>query len=211
MKIIKFVFSVFSENTYLLYDSTNECIIIDAGNYTEQEGEEIVSFIEVNNLKPVKIIGTHCHLDHIFGVVFLQNKYKIPYCANKIENFYLIHAPEAARRYGLHIEAVPKIDVELSEKDIVRFGNTEIKILEVPGHTSGHLAFYNENEKVIFTGDVLFRESIGRTDLPGGNYETLIKSIKEKILILDDDYKVYAGHMSETTIGYEKENNSFLQ
>lgn len=210
MQITTFVFNPFQENTYLLFDETKECIIIDAGCYDKEEEKEISIFIEDNNLILKFVLNTHCHIDHVLGVNFLKKKYEVDFIASEKDEYLLTVLKETGNIYGIKTEGTLIIDKKINQKEILKFGNTELKVIEVPGHTTGHLAFYNQKENCIFTGDVLFKGSIGRTDLPGGNYDELISSIKNKILILPDDCTVYPGHGASTTISFEKMNNPFL-
>lgn len=210
MKIKIFQFNNFVENTYLVYDQTGECVIIDAGNSTEKENAFLQKHIDTDELKPVALINTHCHIDHIPGIDFLQKTYGVEFWANKKDEYLLSDAIDKAELYGFKDIKLLQINKNLTEQDTVKFGNSELKILEVPGHTLGHLAFYNEENKVVFTGDVLFKQSIGRTDLPGGDLDQLMDSIKNKLFKLDEKFTVFAGHGESTTIGYEKEHNPFL-
>ncbi len=210
MQVKTFHFNKFIENTYLIWDETNECIIIDAGNSTEQENIFLQKHIDENNLKPVAALNTHCHIDHILGIEFLQKTYGIEFWANKKDQYLLDNAEEMAKVYGFTLSPVPQINKNITENDIIKVGNTELKVLEVPGHCSGHLAFYNDENKVIFTGDVLFKETIGRTDLPGGNLDQLLDSIKNKIFTLDSNYTVFSGHGENTSIRHEIANNPFF-
>jgi len=210
MQVKTFTFNPFQENTYLLYDQTKECVIIDAGCYTKNEEVEISKYIENNQLQLVKIINTHCHIDHILGISYLIQKYKVKFLANKNDNYLLENAQIQGKIYGFEIKQPQSPDIYVEENSIIKFGETELKVLDVPGHTRGHIAILNENENCVFVGDVLFKGSIGRTDLPGGDYDVLMKSIKTKLLVLNQDCKVYSGHGSTTTIGYEKFTNPFL-
>jgi len=210
MQVKTFHFNKFIENTYLIWDETNECIIIDAGNSTEQENIFLQKHIDEKNLKPVAALNTHCHIDHILGIEFLQKTYGIEFWANKKDQYLLDSGQDTANIYGFSLENVPQINKNITEKDIIKFGNTELKVLEVPGHCSGHLAFYNDENKIIFTGDVLFKETIGRTDLPGGDLDQLLDSIKNKIFTLDSNYTVFSGHGENTSIRHEIANNPFF-
>lgn len=210
MKVISFANNPFQENTYIVYDDSKECIIIDPGCYTENERTTLINFIEENELKPVRLINTHCHLDHICGNQFIANKYGLKLEANKEELPILEHAPKAAQMYGFPMQASPEIEIFLDEKDIVKFGKSELHILFTPGHSPGSLSFYSEKHGFVIAGDVLFRQGIGRTDLPLGDYDTLIQSIKEKLFTLPKKTVVYSGHGPETSIGYELVNNPFF-
>ncbi len=208
--IQSFTFGPFQENTYILFDETKECIIIDPGCYDEAERAELAAFIESKKLKPVKLINTHCHLDHVFGNGFVADKYNLKLEINKQDLPVLDAYLTTCGLYGLNAEPSPAPSVFLDEGDIVRFGNAELEILFTPGHSPGSITFYNREQKFMIAGDVLFYGSIGRTDLPGGNYETLINNIKTKLFPLGDDYTVYSGHGPETNTGFERKNNPFL-
>ena len=210
IKIDSFTFNPFQENTYVLSDETKDCLIIDPGCYDSFEKDELVSLIENQNLKPVKLLNTHCHVDHVLGNKFIADKYKLQIELNFLEIPLLRAVTEYAPQYGIFCEPSPEPFALLNEGDTIKFGNSELKILFTPGHSPGSICFYHEKEEFIISGDVLFQMSIGRTDLPGGDYNTLIKSIREKLFVLDDEVKVYPGHGPMTTIGFEKKNNPFL-
>jgi hydroxyacylglutathione hydrolase len=211
VQVQSFVFNPFSENTYLLFDETKEAIIIDPGCYDKSELTELSHFIEVNALKPVQIVNTHAHIDHVLGVAALKRKYNVPFALHKIDEPLLKAVKTYASNYGFSHFDEPEIDSYLEEGGTVKFGNTALKIIFVPGHAPGHVAFVSDSERFVIGGDVLFRMSIGRTDLPGGDHETLLSSIQTQLFTLPDDYKVYAGHMEPTTIGFEKKNNPFFK
>lgn len=210
IKVEKFVVNQLGENSFILSDETGECIFIDPGFYFDEEHQEVKDYISANKLTPVKITNTHCHFDHIMGVEFVRNHYKIPFQAHKEDAFWVENASEQALRFGLEVNKVSPIDDFLVEKEFVEFGNSKLEIIHVPGHAPGHVVFYSKDDKLLIAGDVLFYGSIGRTDLPGGNYETLISNIKNKLFVLPDDTKVYCGHGPETTLGFEKTTNPFL-
>jgi glyoxylase-like metal-dependent hydrolase (beta-lactamase superfamily II) len=210
ISIKSFVFGPFQENTYVLYDETKECIIIDPGCYDNRERSELASFIEDNKLKPVKLINTHCHLDHVFGNGFVAETYKLQLEINKQDQPVLDSYLMSAKMYGLNAAPSPQPSVFLNEGDIISFGNSTLEILFTPGHSPGSITFYNREQQVMIAGDVLFYGSIGRSDLPGGNSATLISSIKNKLIPLGDNYTVYSGHGPSTTIGFERMNNPFL-
>jgi hydroxyacylglutathione hydrolase len=210
MNIKIFTLNPFRENTYLLYDETRECVIIDAGCYGKSEEKEINDFIDKNKLSPVKLINTHGHIDHILGLNYLKKTYNISFEANIGDEYLYKNSKEHGFLFGLDTENAPAIDKYLNDKDVIKFGDSELNVIAVPGHSPGHLAFYAKSIKSLFSGDTLFRESIGRTDLPGGDLDIILNSIKTKLLTLDDDVKVYPGHGPDTTIGYEKLSNPFL-
>ena len=200
------------ENTFIVYDQTKECIIIDPGCYSIEEKEELLSFININQLKPTLLINTHCHIDHIFGNNFVNKKWNTRLVINKLELEILKSAHVVAQSYGFNnYEPSPQPSKYIIEGDIITFGKSELKVLFTPGHAPGHISLYSKKDKFIISGDVLFMNSIGRTDLPGGDYETIIKTIKNKLLTLPKQTKVYCGHGPETTIDNEKNNNPFLR
>ena len=205
-----FVFNPFLENTYILYDETKECVIIDPGCSNDEERKELSDFIKEENLKPVKLLNTHCHIDHVFGNSFVAKKYNLGLEIHEDDLQVLHSLPQVSHLYGLNAEESIEPSSFLNEGDIVKFGNSSLEIFFTPGHSPGSISFYNKEQKLIVGGDVLFQGSIGRTDLPGGDHETLLTSIREKLFTLDDDFIVFSGHGEETTIGFEKKNNPFL-
>ena len=210
ISVKRFIFNGFQENTFLLYDETKECVIIDAGCYSDSEKQVIKNFILENSLKPTKAINTHFHIDHLLVIDFLKSEYNISIEGNKNEIDNINSSLDYASNYGFELKTTPNIDNYLCDNDTVKFGNSELKVLFVPGHSPGHLAFYSTEQKFVIVGDVLFKGSIGRTDLPGGDLDILMKSIDEKLLVLDYDTEVMPGHGSYTTIGLEKNNNPFI-
>lgn len=205
-----FTFNPFYENTYVLYDETRECVIIDPGCSNSKEESELSDFIEQKELKPVKLLNTHCHIDHILGNLYVTEKYNLELETAKAEEANLIAADVYAEQFGMKAPKSPKVKTDLKEGDSVTFGNSKLKVISAPGHSAAHIVFYAEEDEFIIGGDVLFRESIGRTDLPGGDFNTLIRSINEKLFVMDDKITVYPGHGPSTTIGYEKKHNPFL-
>lgn len=212
MLIIKsFEFSPFLENTYVVSDDTKECIIIDPGCYTEEEKLELSRYIDEHNLLPVKLLNTHAHLDHIFGNKYTAEKYGLEVEIHEGELPILHAMPAYAQMYGLELEISPEPGHYIEEGDEIKFGHTTLTAILTPGHSPASLSFFCEAEKVVFSGDALFYDSIGRTDLPGGDYDLLIRSIKTKLLTLGDDIRVLPGHGISTIMGYERKNNGFLQ
>ena len=211
MTIKTFTFNPFQENTYLVYDETNEAILIDAGCILETEKQLLKRFIEDNKLTLKRVINTHLHLDHQFGNKFLFNTYGIKPEAEKEDEYLLDNVINQARSFGFTVdEEAQTLGGYITENQEIKFGNSTFIALHVPGHSPGSLAFYSEKEGVLFVGDVIFRGSIGRTDLPKGDYATLILSITKKLLPLPDSTVIYSGHGPTTTIGYEKQNNPYL-
>jgi hydroxyacylglutathione hydrolase len=205
-----FTFSPIGENTYILFDETGQCVIIDPGCYDERERSELTDFIKNKKLTPVRLLNTHCHLDHVFGNAFVSRTYQLKVEAHKNEIPVLDALLRSASMYGLNAEPSPDIAVFLDEGEVIKFGNSSLEILFTPGHSPGSITFYNREQQFIVSGDVLFQGSVGRSDLPGGNHRTLIDSIKQKLLPLGDGFKVYSGHGPATTIGFERVNNPFL-
>jgi len=205
-----FTFNPFEENTYILYDETKECMIIDPGCSNKSEQEEMVQFITDEKLKPVKLLNTHCHIDHVFGNSFIAKKYNLDLEIHEKDLQVLHSLPQVSHLYGLNAEESVEPSVFLNEGDKIVFGNSSLDILFTPGHSPGSICFVSHADKFIIGGDVLFYGSIGRTDLPGGDHETLLNSIKSKLFVLQDDFAVFSGHGQETSIGFEKKNNSFL-
>ena len=210
LKIDSFTFNPFQENTYVLSDESGECIIIDPGCYDAEEKEELAIFIDSKGLKPVKILLTHAHIDHVLGINFLAGKYGLPIVMNSIETELLKSASIYGQMWGIQVEPSPDPQEFLKDGDTFTFGKTELEVLFTPGHSPGSLSFYHRPTKQLIAGDVLFYGSIGRTDLPGGNFETLEKSIRTKLYTLEDDVIVYSGHGQSTTIGHEKRTNPFV-
>ena len=209
MPFIKiFCFNDFRENTFVIVDE-EECIIIDPGCYSKEEVEDLIHYIESQNLRPKSIINTHCHIDHVLGVEKIKNHFQIPFIIREKELPALTSVKLYTPLYGYPGFAEPVPDDFIDEQDTVSLENQYWQILDVPGHSPGHIALYNREASVCISGDVLFNRSIGRTDLPGGDYETLINSIKTKIFTLPENTKIYPGHGPETTVGEEKKYNPF--
>ena len=211
MKIKEFVFNPFQENTYVLYDDTLDCVIVDAGCYDKEEEEILVAFLKANQLKPVALLNTHCHIDHVFGNAFIFQQYSLQPQMHAFEELVLEAAPRICEMYGLQMRTSPPGKITLTDNGIVHFGNTDLKMILVPGHSPGSICFYHEKEGKLIGGDVLFHGSIGRTDLPGGDLQTLLSGIQQRLFILPDEVVVYPGHGPTTTIGYEKQFNPFLK
>ena len=211
MKIARLIFNPIQENTYIVWDSTLEAAIIDAGNMGERENAILDKFIADNGLKPVLAINTHGHFDHLMGVEFLRSRYGAKFAVSSKDKFLVESAKQNAAMFGIGGgNIVEVIDVDLEGMESIKFGQTELQIITTPGHTPGHVVFYEPQAKVLFTGDTLFRESIGRTDLPGGDYSWIMNSILEKIMPLGDEVQVYPGHGDTTDIGHESMYNPFV-
>lgn len=210
LQIKKFVFNAFQVNTYVLYDESLECVIIDAACSSVEEEQELANFISLQKLKPVMLLCTHAHIDHVLGNAFVKETYKLELAAHADSEPYLHNATDYAVHFGLRLEEVVKPGIFLTENQELSFGNSKLKVLETPGHAEGSLCFYNGQNHFLIAGDVLFYGSIGRTDLPGGDYEVLKNSIWQKLFVLPDETVVYPGHGPETTIGNEKVSNPFV-
>lgn len=211
MTIQTFTFNAYSENTYVLYDETKECVIIDPGMYDGHEQTELVNFIKMNDLNPVLLLNTHCHLDHVFGNKFVFDQWGLRPQFHEGELPILQAIPAYAPQMGFtRYELSPLPEVFLPESGTIRFGVSSLAIIFSPGHSPAHVCFYSEENKLLIGGDVLFYNSIGRTDLPGGNHQQLINNIKEKLFALPHDVQVYPGHGPATSIGFEKQHNPFL-
>ena len=213
ISIASFVFNEFSENTFVLYDESKECLIFDPGCYTQSERDELAAFVEKNELKPVRLINTHCHVDHVFGNAFVAEKYDLGLEIHKGEEPVLEHYMRIASMYGFtDAQASPVPSAFLKEEEEIVFGNnSKLKMLFTPGHSPASLSFYSQANGFVIAGDVLFNGSIGRTDLPGGDFKTLMASIFSELLPLGDETKVYCGHGPSTTIGHERRYNPFLK
>ncbi|MCC5943956.1 MAG: MBL fold metallo-hydrolase [Bernardetiaceae bacterium] len=209
IQVKKFTFNPFQENTYLLYDETKAAVVIDPGCLELHEQAQLRDFVQANSLKVEALINTHCHIDHVLGNKFIKETYNVALQIPPKEVAILALAERSAIMYGMLGYEHTTHDELLAESGTFSFGNSELEILFVPGHAPGHLAFYAKEEGFCINGDVLFRQSIGRTDLPGGDHDTLLRSIREVMFALPDNTLVYTGHGPETTIGYEKANNPF--
>jgi hydroxyacylglutathione hydrolase len=208
--ITRFVFNDFQVNSYILYDETGQCLLVDPGCGSKDEMEELISFIQADKLQPVRIICTHGHIDHILGAGSLAAYFSIPVFIHRADMPFIGRSQEQAEMFGLTIPAKPQTDGFLEDEGMISFGNSHLKILHLPGHSPGGIGLYCKEQDFVIAGDVLFRGSIGRTDLPGGSYGTLINTIQSKLMTLEDTTMVYCGHGPETTIGEERSNNPFL-
>lgn len=210
IKIAALQFNPIQENTYVVWDGTGECAVIDAGNSTPKEDAALDNFIRDHSLKPVLAVNTHGHFDHTMGVEHLRRTYGIPFALSSKDRFLLDNAQTSGSVFGVKIGPMPPIDIDLADKEEIAFGETVLRVIPTPGHTPGHVSLYEPQSKTLFTGDTLFRESIGRTDLPGGDYSWIMRSILEKIIPLGDDVRVYPGHGEATAIGHETLYNPFI-
>jgi len=211
IQIAKFTFNPFSENTFVLYDETKECVIIDPGCQTKEEKKALADFISSNELKPVRLLNTHCHLDHIFGNYFVSKEYGLELGMHELDVPTLGFAPQACAMYGIRdFELSPEPGYFFDHGDKVNFGKSELEVLFGPGHAPGHVAFYAKEDQFVVNGDILFEGSFGRYDLPGGDFNVLKKTITETMFALPDETTVLCGHGGETTIGREKLTNPIL-
>lgn len=210
LKIKQFIFNPIQENTYVLYTAEGESAIVDPGCYFDNERKELTDFIDGHKLTPKYLLNTHCHLDHVFGNKFVAETYGLPVQLHRGEKEMLEMAPLLGQQWGLPFEPYPGELVFLEEGDRLTLGQQELEILLTPGHSPASISFYCAEQRLLLSGDVLFHLGIGRTDLPGGDHDTLLASIREKLFVLPDDVQVYPGHGDTTTIGYEKKHNPFL-
>lgn len=207
----KFEFNMFPVNTYLLWDETKEAVLIDPGMFFPKEKEEIQAFIAQEGLQLKYLLNTHLHLDHILGNPFVCATYGLKPMAHQADEFWLEGAAQQARMFGFELpeEQVP-LGKQLQEGDTIHFGNNQLQVIEVPGHSPGHLVFYNQATGEAFVGDVLFQGSVGRADLQGGNFNQLKEHIIKKLFILPNETVIYPGHGPSTNIGNEKMYNPFF-
>ncbi len=210
MNIHRFNFNPISENTWLVWDDTLEAAVIDAGNSNSPEDRELDEFVADNGLRVVLAIQTHGHFDHAMGVAHVVERYGARFAAHSGDAFLLDNIVSAAQFFGVTARSVPPVDVDLAGLSEIGFGNTVLRVLPTPGHTPGHVCLFEPVSRVVFTGDTLFADTIGRTDLPGGDYSWIMKSIFEQILPLGGDVRVLPGHGRDTTIGQELQSNPFI-
>ncbi len=204
-----FIFGPFQENTYVVYDESTKGAIVDPGCYHPQEQAKLVEFVESKGLQIEMIVNTHCHIDHVLGNQFTKTHFGVPLLIpeKEIETYRSVKV--YAANYGFPGYQEAEVDGYLTANEPLNIGNNQWEVIFVPGHSPGHLAFYHPQAKICLAGDVLFNGSIGRTDLPGGDYQTLIDSIQGEIFKLDDEVVVYSGHGPVTTVGHEKKTNPF--
>jgi glyoxylase-like metal-dependent hydrolase (beta-lactamase superfamily II) len=210
ISVKKFSVNPFQENSYVVSDETGYCLVVDAGFFFQKEIDEVLNYLHTQNLKPVGLVNTHCHFDHLMGVDFIRNKFGIPFECHKDDAFWLPLASVQARSFGITMPEMANADHFFQADQELHFGNSFLQVIHVPGHSPGHVVFYSPEDQFLLAGDVLFYKSIGRSDLPGGDYDQLIGSIKEKLLLLPPETIVWSGHGVETSIGFEKLNNPYL-
>lgn len=211
LKVETLVFNPFQENTYLVYDDSGEALIIDPGCHNASEQKWLSQKINSLKLKPVRLINTHCHIDHVLGNRYVAEQYNLTLEIPIKEVPVLNTVAQIAQMYGIaYNDPSPEPSSFLEEGTPILFGNSSLQVYDTPGHSPGSISLFHKPTNTLIAGDVLFKDSIGRTDLPGGDYETLIHSIKQKLFTLPNETIVYPGHGPTTTIGYEKINNPFL-
>ena len=211
LTVKSFTFNPVEENTYVLYNAAGDCCIIDPGCYFPEERDRLKTAIEKTGLRPLLLLNTHCHLDHVFGNKFIYDTWKLPLHLHKMEKPVLDFAPQSAQMWQLPFDNYEGPLVYLKEGESLKLGDDVLKILFTPGHSPGSISFYHEEGGFVIGGDVLFNGSIGRTDLPGGDFNTLVNSIQTQFFTLPDETKVYSGHGPVTTVGFEKMNNPFVK
>ena len=211
MKIRKFTFNPVSVNAYLLWDETKEAVLIDPACFYPDEELELSRFVESEGLKIVQILNTHGHFDHLMGNSFASQKWNLKYKIHPGDAFMSGQAKQHAVLFGITMKSPISESEPLHEEEAIRFGNSSLRVIHVPGHSPGSVAFYNDQDKIVVVGDILFQGSVGRTDLPGGSHKLLINGIKEKLLTLGEEVVVYPGHGEHTTIGWEKKTNPYLK
>lgn len=208
--IMSFTFNPVAENTYVLYNEARDCIIIDPGCYFGNERRALSDYISENALRPKYLLNTHCHLDHVFGNKFIHETWQLELWLHANEQLVLENAATAGLQWGMPFDNYHGPLHFLREEGVVRLGDDALKVLYAPGHSPGHICFYCEQQQFVIGGDVLFKMSIGRTDLLGGDFDTLVNSIRTRLFVLPNETIVYPGHGEPTTIGFEKLNNPYL-
>jgi len=204
------IFNAFQVNTFVLFDETKECVIIDPACYEPHEEKELIAFIEKEGLKPVAVLYTHCHIDHILGNNFVVKHFGTPALAHRDSLPFMASSPSYGTTFGFEVDEPIMPEKFIEDGQEISFGNQTLKALHTPGHAAGSICFYHEKDGFVIAGDVLFSGSIGRTDLPTGDFDLLISSINEKLMTLPDEVKVFPGHGPSTTIGHERSTNPFL-
>ncbi len=211
LTIKKLIFNPFGENTYIVWDKSKEAAIIDPGMMSDYENSAVLKFVTDNQLNLRHLINTHAHIDHIAGNGFVKRTFGLESECNKADEYLAKHVCEQAQMFGLSYNGNPlSIDIHLNDNDTIKIGDESLSVIYVPGHTKGHIALYSQQSDCVFTGDALFRQSIGRTDLPGGDYATLIRSVTGRLMNLPETTAIYPGHGENSTIGFEKANNPYI-
>jgi hydroxyacylglutathione hydrolase len=210
IKVKTFVFNAFQVNTYVVYAENKDCIIIDPACSNPNEVSKLLNFIETEKLNPILAANTHAHVDHILANADITAKLAIKLAAHPASRYFYLNALSFATELGLNLDKVVMPDLDLQDKDTIKLGNSLVTILYTPGHADGSICFYSAEGHFVISGDLIFYASIGRTDFPTGNFETLSQSIKEKIYTLPDNTIIYPGHGPSTSVGFEKLNNPFV-
>lgn len=211
IKIDVLTFNPFQENTYILSDETGQCVIVDPGCLGGEEEAILADFIQSKGYQPVYALYTHLHLDHVFGSRFVKDRYHVVAMAHRDDLGVLSNTRNYAAMFGITMDGDPApIDDTIEHEQVIDFGNSHLRAIHLPGHSPGSLVYHSAESNFCLSGDVLFRQSIGRTDLPGGDHEKLIQGIANRLLVLPDETIVYPGHGPTTTIGFEKQKNPFL-
>ena len=210
-KVYQLTYGPFAENTYVIADDDLNAVIIDPGMYHPEENVRFFEFINSYQLKPCRLLLTHAHLDHVFGVNWVNKTYGLTPEIHNDDQIVYDSAEVVAKQYGLNMNQLVPSNISLVHNEVFKFGGSEFRIIHTTGHSPGSVCFGNDNEGYIISGDVLFQGSIGRTDLPGGDYNVLMRSINEYIINLAGDTIIYSGHGPVTTVGQEKVSNTFLQ
>lgn len=210
INILSYTFGPFQENTFVLFDETKKGVIIDPGCGSNLEQEGLLQSIKDEGIELTHLLNTHCHLDHIAGNYFINKEFGLGVTMHKLDLPTLEMAPRSAEMYGIPFTPSPEPEFFIEEGDTIEFGISILDVLFVPGHAPGHVVFYNKEQNILIGGDTVFQRSIGRTDLPGGNHETLITSIREKIFTLPENTVIFPGHGPSTTVGEEKAENPFF-
>ena len=210
IKIASFAFNPFQENTYVISDPTGECVVVDAGNYSAREDNALANYIADKGLRPVMAVNTHGHVDHMLGVQYVKDTFGVPFALHGDDAFLIASAREQGEIFGFKVSEIPSVEIDLKNEKELAFGETKLRIIHTPGHTPGHICLYEPESKALFCGDTVFRESIGRTDLPGGDYSWIMRSILDKIVPLGDETSLYPGHGPMSTVGHEVLYNPFI-
>ncbi|MBW7867163.1 MAG: MBL fold metallo-hydrolase [Brumimicrobium sp.] len=211
MRIVKFIFNPIQENTYIVFDEQKNAVIIDPGCYFQEERDLLRNYISENQLNICAILNTHAHLDHVMGNAFMKREFGVDLYLHQADLPTLAMGEKSAQLYGMYqFEPSPLPDKYLEDKQKLQFGDMEFEVIFGPGHSPGHVAFYSSKDKLVINGDILFKGSYGRVDLPGGNFDVLKHTITQRMFLLPDDTVVYSGHGTETTIGDERMSNPIL-
>ena len=210
LNIARFVFNPFRENTYVAWDETLEGIVVDPGNNFTREHNRLFDFIASQNIKLKAVVATHGHYDHVCGAGVIKDRYGVPFALSSTDEYVYSTSAFDGNRYQFVFEQVP-YEIDLAKEQPLTFGNTVLNVLPTPGHTLGGVSLYSEAAKVIFTGDTIMCGTVGRTDLKGGDWPTLLQSIQSRILPLPDEVEIYPGHGPQSTVGYERKENPFLK